>query len=641
MGNGRIEEPRAETQSATYSGEEMIRPAKLAVDQDKIREATADLQKYKQGKANLERRIVDNEQWYKMRHWEQIRRGSKAAAGGDPEPASAWLFNSLANKHADAMDSFPQPNVLPREESDREEARRLSSILPVVLERAGFEQTYSDVWWYKLKAGTGVYGVFWDNGAENGLGDICIKKLDLLNLFWEPGISDIQQSRNLFLVELAANDALEQQYPQLKGKLGSTGLDVAKYIYDDTVDTADKSVVVDWYYKVRTPGGGTLLHYCKFVGDTVLYASEDDPRMSNGWYEHGQYPVIFDVLFPEEGTPAGFGYLDIMKDSQMYIDKMGQGILKNTVMAAKPRFFIRDGAGVNEEEFADLSRDFVHVAAGQLDDNSVRQIEVQGLSGNTLQAYQLKIDELKETSGNRDFSQGGTTAGVTAASAIAALQEAGSKLSRDMNKAGYRAFREINYLCIELIRQFYTEPRKFRIAGQDGEQFARYDNRGIRQQAVDTFGVETERLPVFDIKVTSQKASPFSTVAQNELAKEMFGMGFFNPELSDQSLTALELMDFEGKEMVRQKVGQNGTLLQMVKQMQQEMQKMAMIIDAQNGTSISQGVMGEQMGGMPPTPAGGSGKAVGVNSLGAETGEGRSSTAGKARQKAAESGVPR
>lgn len=629
-----MDETQAEKMALERPEEEPA--AAVGMTAERIREAAETLQKYKQGKQNLEARIIDNEQWYKMRHWEQIRRGGPQKRGSavDPEPASAWLFNSLANKHADAMDSFPSPNVLPREESDREEARKLSSILPVVLERTDFEQTFSDVWWYKLKTGTGVYGVFWDPSAEGGLGDISVRRIDLLNLFWEPGISDIQKSRNLFLVELVDNDLLEEKYPQLKGRLSGSTLDVAKYIYDDTVDTSEKSVVVDWYYKASAASGGTKLCYCKFVGDTPLYASEDDPAMAGGWYEHGRYPIVFDVLFPEEGSPAGFGYLDIMKDSQMYIDKMGQGILKNTVLASKPRFFIRDGAGINEEEFADLSRDFVHVAANSLDEGNVRQIEITPLAGNTLEAYQLKIEELKETSGNRDFSQGSTASGVTAASAIAALQEAGSKLSRDMNKSGYRAFQQICYLCLELIRQFYSEPRQFRITGGDSaQQFVRYDNRFIRPQVSSTFGIETQRLPIFDIKVTSQKASPFSTLSQNELAKELFGMGFFNPQLCDQALAALELMDFEGRELVRQRIQQNGGLLETVMQLQAQMQKMAAIIDAQNGTTIGQGMAEEERERLLRQPAGGTGAA--------EKKEPSGSVAEKARAAAAERSLPR
>ena len=59
---------------------------------------------------------------------------------------------------------------------------------------------------------------------------------------------------------------------------------------------------------------------------------------------------------------------------------------------------------------------------------------------------------------------------MTAASAIAAMQEAGSKLSRDGNKAAYRAFREVVELVVELIRQFYDLPRQFRILGENGRE---------------------------------------------------------------------------------------------------------------------------------------------------------------------------
>ena len=96
------------------------------------------------------------------------------------------------------MDNYPQVTCLPREESDRSSAEILSQILPVIFERNGFERIYSDAWWYKLKAGTAVYGIFWNPLKSNGLGDIEIKQIDLLNLFWEPGIKDIQKSKNIF-----------------------------------------------------------------------------------------------------------------------------------------------------------------------------------------------------------------------------------------------------------------------------------------------------------------------------------------------------------------------------------------------------------------------------------------------------------
>ena len=209
-----------------------------------IQEAAAILKKYKDGKANLETRIVEDEQWWELRHWEVIRRQKNTV---NPQPTSAWLFNAILNKHADAMDNYPEPVVLPREKSDEESARMLSSVLPVVMEYNEFEQTYNDNWWEKLKHGTSVYGVFWNSAKENGLGDIDIQEIDLLKLFWEPGITDIQKSRNLFIVELVDEDLLDRQYPQYAGKMGGSTVDVKEYLYDDTVDNTGKSACAGWH----------------------------------------------------------------------------------------------------------------------------------------------------------------------------------------------------------------------------------------------------------------------------------------------------------------------------------------------------------------------------------------------------------
>ena len=626
-----------------------IEPAMIqsVIGTEQVKIAQELLEEYKKGKANLEDRIVENEQWYKMRHWEQIRgKQGNTSTASDPEPASAWLFNSIANKHADAMDNFPEPNVLPREGSDKQDAEILSSILPVILERNEFEQTYSDAWWYKLKTGTAVYGVFWNNKLENGLGDIDIKQIDILNIFWEPGIKDIQKSPNVFVVNLVDTELLKQEYPQL-ANLAESGpaIDLTQYKYDDTVDTSKKSAVIDWYYKQTVEIDGInkdILHYCKFCNGVVLFATENPPldgqqdfRLT-GWYDHGMYPFEFDTLFVEEGTPCGFGYIDIMKDTQMYIDKLNQIVIKHAYDAQNNRFFSRDDVGINEGELLDPTKKVVHFT-GQINDTNFRQFNINPIDGFIINHLNSKIDELKETSGNRDFSQGSTTSGVTAASAIAALQEAGSKLSRDMIKSSYRTFSRLNYLCIELIRQFYTEPRMFRVVLPNGQtDFMPYQNNNIAQQEQNVLGLGTmERKPIFDIRVTSQKSSPFSKVAQNELAKELYGAGFFNPQLTDQAAVALEMMDFEGKDMVMQKVTQNGTLMQLL----QQLLPIAAMVDAQNGTNMT-AVIAQKLG-MPMPAQQNSSGVVDTNALGKAVQVSNANSSTKAHEKATNVASPK
>ena len=543
---------------------------KPPIGAEEVARAEQILQKYKVGKAALDQRLVDNELWFRMGHWKNYQ---NPMMEGKPQPSSGWLFNSIANKHADAMDNYPAPNVLPRAPDDEQTARVLSSVLPVVLEQADYEQVYSDTWWRKLKQGTGVKGVFWDPEQRGGVGEITVRPMNLLMLYWEPGVDDIQASPNFFSLSLEDTDQLTERWPQLEGH-STSALEVPHYLHNGGLDTNGKSVVVDWYYKKRNAEGRRVLHYCKFCNGVVLYASENDPEYAGrGFYDHGQYPFVFDPLFVEEDSPAGFGYIDVMKECQTAIDRMNHAMDENVLLSSKQRYVLSDAAGVNEEELADFSRDIVHVV-GRLGDDSFRPLQTTGLQGNSLSYRNSRIEELKEISGNRDMTQGGTAGGVTAASAIAALQEAGSKLSRDMLKSAYRAFAKECYLIMDLMRQFYDEERVFRIIGETGRsEFVHFSGAALRAQALPGVGgVELgSREPIFDIVVSAEKKSTFSRLSQNETAKECYQLGFFAPRNADAALAALEMMDFEGIEKVRQRVRQNGTLAQRLEQLQSQL----------------------------------------------------------------------
>lgn len=568
----------------------MAREPVRRMTQERINKAWDTLLRYKAGKAHLESRLVEVEQWWKIRHWEWMQ---EKGAKNDMKTASAWLFNVIISKHADGIQSIPEANILPREESDKATAKSLSAIIPCVLEQNEFEDVYSEVLWQKLKGGTGAYGVFWDSSKLNGLGDIAIQRVNLLHLFWEPGIKDIQKSRNIFHVEPVDKELLQQQYPQLEGEALSKPMSMRQFITEDRASDENKAYVVDWYYHVYH-GGKKVLHYCKFVGDVVLYATEDQPELSErGLYDHGLYPFVLDSLFPVEGSPCGFGYIDVCKGAQEQIDILNQAVLRNTLANAIPRYFIRSDGGVNEEEFMDFTRPVVHVT-GTLGTDSVVPIQPPVLNGNCMTMIDSKIGELKETSGNTDSSNGITQNSSQAASAIAALQEASGKVSRASTMSAYRAFNKIVNQIIELIRQFYELPRQFRITGELGdEQFMSFDNRMMQPQAQGMdFGMDMGfRLPVFDVKVSAQTKNAYSKNSQNELALALYGQGVFNPQMSDQALMLLDMMDFDGKDELMQKVSQNGTLLQQMAMYQQIALQLASQVDPMMAEQLAQGII--------------------------------------------------
>ena len=565
--------------SAAVNGDVIEKKVTSAV----IRDAKARLEKYKSSRKSLDERLVANEQFWKMRHWE----GKSTTENVNP---TGWLLNAIHSKHADMMDGYPEPNIRAKEKSDEREAKVLSEIIPVVLENVGFKKTYSKVCRDKINKGTGIYGIFWDSSKCFGKGDITIEKINPLNLFFEPEIENIQQSREVFLADEISRDVAVQKYPVLKDKTLSSGERLTKFLNDDSVDENDKVIIYDWYYK-KWDGDVCRLHYCKFIGDTVLYASEDDTEVTmapvidymtgepavdalgntimkpvgesiaeTGWYEHGQFPFVLDVMFPVEASPFGYGYTDLFKGTQEDIDILNHSIIRNALICSKARVFAPENSEVSVEDYTDLKKDVVRYTGNP---SEIIPIVPPAMPGMVVEIMNNKIEELKEVSGNRDVNNGSTSSGVTAASAIAALQEHAGKTSRDNLQNTYEAFKDLTYQVIELIRQFYDTERQFRITGENGQEtYTTFNNSGIRPQKLgNEFGVEYGyRVPQFDIVVSASKATAYSKLSQNEFTLQLYQAGFFAPQNGDVALTAVRMMDFDSKDKVIAAIENNAVL---------------------------------------------------------------------------------
>ena len=364
-----LENKPLETQTTQAQPQQPQAPMVQTIGPEQLRKFIKILREYKAGKTRTETRIVASENWWKLRNTTEEQKQTNIGADGGFTSKSGWLHNVIVSKHADAMESYPEPNILPREEGDKQEAQNLSDIIPCILEQNHFEATYSTAMWQKFKAGTGCYKVVWDQGKLNGLGDISVECVNLLNVYWEPGVTDIQRSRYFFHTELVDKELLAEQFPALVDKLKGKPFVSTKFLYDDTVSTENKYTVIEVYYHKFVNGKKTL-QYCKFVNDQLLYATENEtePMMDEmgravkasmaetGLYDHGLYPYVFDPLFPIEGSPCGYGFVDLCSNPQTEIDLMKTSIVKNVMTGATPRFLSRQDGNVNEEEFLDLSK---------------------------------------------------------------------------------------------------------------------------------------------------------------------------------------------------------------------------------------------------------------------------------------------
>lgn len=509
------------------------------MEQSKISYALKTLRKYKDARVRLNHRIKSEEAYWRSRY-----SGNREIGGEISSPASSWLFNSISNKHADLLDNLPTCTCLPREKADEGEARMLSQVVPVITQRNDFSRVYSDNTWKKLKHGMAVYGVFWNQQLDSGLGDIEIKSVDIKRLYWEPGVDDIEDSRNVFYISYEDEDLIE--YREM---LNTDGAGTMSYGDDQATD--GKIRVIDWYYKTVGDDGEKLLCFCRFTDKGIIYSSEDEGK---SWYSHGQYPFVLDILYPGDNGTEGFGVISIAKNPQEYLDRMDKDLLEYMDWATTVRFWAKRSLGINEKKFLDLDNRIVEVE-GDIDNERLKQITVGDLDDQIIKLKEMKIDELKETSGNRDISQGSSAGGVTAAAAIAALQEAGNKSIRDCVFSSYKAYERIILLVIELIREFYNEPRCFRIVGDDRRaEFVSYSNAGIAANTRMGSVTGYMRKPIFDISVKTLRRNPTSQSAKNEFAMRLYESGAFKRENSRETLIMLEMMDFDGYEKIRDMV---------------------------------------------------------------------------------------
>lgn len=595
--------------------DEMMQGAPAAqarrMTRERLQEIKAIHRRYINGLTPTYERVKRAEEWYRLHNTIMENADGKVQVGKDGgfTANSAWVFNTVTSKRADHVRACPTSEFLPREPGDQAAAELMGKVAPYLLERFKWPQVWAETSTRKVKLGTGHYKVFWDKDKDNGLGDVAIRSISTLNLAWQPSVTKIQESEYVFQHEYVPWSRLEAMFPQLKEQqqIFAAG-SIPEFLPDqERRDKTDMAVLVEGWYKVAAPNGlGSMrqvLHKVVYIEsmEEALYASEDDPKCAGvGYYRHGLYPYVFDPLFTLEDSACGLGYVDIGVNPQTAIDILNTAFIKNAAVGAIPRYMTQEGgATIEESELLDTSKPILHVKNGQIDEKVLREVPHKHLDGNYIALRDGMIQEMRETTGNTETSTGNTGSGVTAASAIAALQEASNKISDASISDSYNAFTGVMEQVVELIRQFYTIPRYARIAGQGGGvDFAQISATDMMQGSHSVH---------FDISVKATRMRGFDRVAHNELALQFYGLGFFDPARAEQALMCIEMMDFPGKDALVRRISERAQERQKLIQYMQMALSYAQQVDPQAAQLIAQDIMqtlGQEGGGqaMPQLP---------------------------------------
>ncbi len=498
------------------------------------------------------------------------------------------LKSTFNNCVADQVDNMPEAMLLPERPELQNVAEDMNDVVRFVLSQNDFEAFHKRRVEDFICTGTAVTQIAWDPDMDDGRGNIAVIRYPVESFLWDPLAEDIQDSRAVMKVSWHPLSWYAGHYPDKARFINAEdGLHsgVGVLMAQEEVETAEepRAMLIEYWYRLYDAKARRYTISVAYAAGGALLSLHENI------YRHGLYPFVLDVFNAIEGLPVGDGLIQELAPMMRYINRYARYIDTNLRYASKGRLLIRRNSGIDKDALADWSVDIVE--GDNIDAHSLQWLQHAPFTGMvTQQMLQMQTD-LKMDSGQNQFTRGETAGGVTAASAISALQEAGSKQSRMRTATLNQGFKEMVKQVLWLMAQFYDKKRKALIVGGNGSQ------REVDMSPERLFGSGkrsgTLPPPPYIVQVQVQRRNPLRVQAQNELYLQAYSMAA--QAQTHFPLTALfELLNVDGKDKIMPILRENDKVQQMMAQLQQQNEQLgAMVESLQKTNDMIMQAMGE------------------------------------------------
>lgn len=541
---------------------------------------------YKQAYESEWNRLTENEKVYHGDHWSGV-----ASEGNEPQPVTPIIFSTIENIKADLMDEFPEAVIVPESTADEIVGKILTRVVAQNHEAFDYQLEFTNLVHDLLVGGYMVQEIGWDNDMNYGLGGSYIRYVSNKNIMFDPLVADIQKSRIIFKVEKLPTSWFKIHYPDYADSF-SGGTDLVPndhFSFGTEIESTEQNYMIMLEAWIRTYDAESRkhsIHMVKIAGGQLLENSYTDYNQ-DGYFKHGMYPFVVSPLYKIKGSSLGYGVVDLFKNPQQYADKLNQIILKNALTAGKTRMLVMNDAA-DPDQLRDYSQEVVMVnnPAG------IQFLQDKPLPGYLMQYMMHMQQSIKEEAGSNDFSRGNSTGGVTAASAITALQEASSKRSRMESLVIYSGFKQAVRMELEVEREFEVVDRMVEIT-INGEKVAMSVNDAFFKDVQPGY----DKLPVeFRVSVKPMRESRFTKLSNNELILQIMTMyqgNTINPAI------LMEAMEFEGKDIVLEKLkaAQQQSYEKLARQLAESEQKNLALTEENNAMNGAVNEMQMALGG--------------------------------------------
>ena len=478
-------------------------------------------------------RLENCERMYRGDHWHDVPQLDR----NEPRPVTPILQSTVENVKSELLDRVPEAVILPESPADGEIAHVIEAIIRQNHDADGYVKEYRKLVHDLLVGGYCVQEIGYDNALNSGLGGAFIRHVDARSILFDPLVTDAQESRAVFKISLKTREYIESRFPKAAPFLTADSFGTPDAVEDGILhgDRSGAMLFLEyWWREFDAETERSSVHMAQIAGNQVLSDSRD--VKPDGLFEHGTYPFLITQMFVRKGSCLGLGLVDMFETQQRYADKLDQIVLKNALMASHNKLLVTEGSGFDTEDLRDWSKE-VHRGESL---NGITWFSTPPLPAYIIGYIESIRESIKQESGANDFSRGMVTGGVTAASAISAMQEMSNKRARMIARVLHESFRDAVRLEIEVEREFNFFTRKVNVT-IDGETKERtFESTMLVRRAPGNAILPIE----FYISVKAQQETKYSAMSQNELALRMLQSGMMAPA------QAVELMVFEGKEQL-------------------------------------------------------------------------------------------
>lgn len=443
-----------------------------------------------------------------------------------------------------------------------------------------------------LCTGTAVTQIMWDDSAMGGTGDVSLVRVPIESFLWDPAEADIQNARAIFKVTWHPLSWFRCHYKNGKYVQADEHTDIAVGQNENQEEHAadeEKAMLVEYWYREYSEARDKYTINVAYIAGGALLEKYEDV------YAHGMYPFVLDVFTEIEGLPVGEGLVMELAPMMRYVNRYAHYIDVNARMSAKTRMLTRKTAGLNLDALEDWNSNIIEGDA--IGEDAVRFMQPPALSALvTNMMFQMQTD-IKQDSGQNQFARGETAGGVTAASAIASLQEAGGKQTRMRTETLKRGFRRITEQVLWLISEFYDEERVALITGKTGIQ------RTVDMSPSRIMGRKKGNAiprPPYVVRIEVQRLNPAVVSTQNQLFIDAYKMSaesgnvfplsalfrMLNIDGKDKLLPVIDAVE-QQTQMMQQLSSENQQLNNTVQQQQQAIEGMRSLIQKNAISSIS------------------------------------------------------